>query len=398
MSSPLSTPAPVWGLLRVDNPPPPFVEPFVQRGRTLLIVLVWVTAGIGLVGGGFLAAVAGNPSGAGLAVVYSLVPLPLLLLAYWWLDRVEPEPFRYKAAAFVWGAVIAVLLALALELGLAWLGVNNDWMIAVVAPIVEEAAKGAFLLLTLLRARRIINGMLDGVIVAGLVAIGFASVENLGYYAASYLGLGDDFPISGASAVTLTFVVRGLFSPFAHPLFTAVLGLALGFAATRQHRWQQWVLVILGYLGSVLLHALWNGSLVVTGGAGFVVAYLLLAMLLLLLAVVVVFIRIHEHDVLAKSLRQIGARGWLHPAEIGYLVKFARRRQAREFAKIHGPHALKAMKRYQKLATEVGFLHDAVMRGRALPDGRERTYALLDQMWILRPWLRFPPALPPALQ
>jgi hypothetical protein len=42
----------------------------------------------------------------------------------------------------------------------------------------------------------------------------------------------------------------------------------------------------------------------------------------------------------------------------------------------------------------MAFLHHAVMAGRSKPRGIERTYALLDAMYALRPSLRFPPALP----
>ena len=51
------------------------------------------------------------------------------------------------------------------------------------------------------------------------------------------------------------------------------------------------------------------------------------------------------------------------------------------------------MQRYQRLATEMAFLHHAVMTGRAKPRGVERTYALLDAMYALRPMLRLPPPL-----
>ena len=39
------------------------------------------------------------------------------------------------------------------------------------------------------------------------------------------------------------------------------------------------------------------------------------------------------------------------------------------------------------------FLHHAVVSGRNIPQGVERTYALLDEMYRLRPHLRLPPAL-----
>lgn len=373
------------------------VDPLHQRGRRFLVVLVWVAALLGAAGAVFFASRSGSVTGASLAIGYALIPLPLILLAYWWLDRVEPEPFRYAAAAFVWGAVIAVAIALPLEIGMSALGMSEDWLISVGAPVAEEFAKGLFVVLTLVRLRRIIDGVLDGLIVSGLVAIGFAAMENVGYYAVSYLGLDDTMVYSGTEMATATFVVRGLFSPFAHPLFTSAIGIAMGLAVGRA-AWQRWGLILLGYLVSVGLHALWNGSIVIVGPVGFLLAYAVLALLLVALVVTAILLRVRQTATLARALTDIAARGWIHPAEVAWLVRFGRRRQARQYARRFGSDAHEAVKRYQRLATEAAFLHDAVMLDKAGPQGPDRTYAVLDRMWGLRPFLRFPPALPPGVR
>lgn len=377
---------------------PPDVDPNRQRGRTVLVVLVWIAALAGAAGAVFFASTSGSVEGTSLALVYALVPLPVILWAYWWLDRVEPEPFRYKAAAFVWGAVIAVSIALPLEIAMSRAGMNEEWLTAVGAPVAEELAKGLFLVLTLVRARHIIDGVLDGLIVSGLIAIGFAAMENVGYYAVSYLGLDSDVPYDGTELATATFVVRGLFSPFAHPLFTSAIGIAMGIAAHRSSRTARWMLVIVGYVVSVGLHALWNGSIVIGGGVGFLLAYLVLAALLVALAVTAIVLRMRQFTTLQQALEDMARRGWIHPAEVVWLVRFQRRRECRTFARQFGPDEVEAVRRYQRLATEVAFLHDAVMTGRAKPGGPDRTYALLDRMWHLRPFLRFPPALPPGVR
>lgn len=377
---------------------PPDVDPYRQRGRTLLVILVWIAAVIGVAGALFFAAQSESVEGASIAIVYALIPLPVVLCIYWWLDRVEPEPFRYKAAAFVWGAVIAVAIALPIEIAMSVSGWSEELVTAVGAPLAEEFAKGLFLILTLVRARRIIDGVLDGLIVSGLVAIGFAAMENVGYYAASYLGFDETVPYTGTQMATATFVLRGLFSPFAHPLFTAAIGIAMGLAAHRRSRSVRWLLILGGYVVSVGLHALWNGSIVLAGGVGWLAAYAILAGLLIALAVLAIVVRRREFDNLARSLEHVATRGWIHPAEVPWLVSFRRRRECRQYAKQFGPQSVEAIKRYQRLATEMGFLHDAVMTGRSKPDGKERTYNLLDRMWQLRPFLRFPPALPPGVR
>ena len=98
--------------------------------------------------------------------------------------------------------------------------------------------------------------------------------------------------------------------------------------------------------------------------------------------------------ILEQSLSYVAQRRWIHPAEIPYLSRFTYRKAARRFAREHhGKDAGKVVKRYQQLATEMAFLHHAMMSGRSKPHGVERTYALLDHMYALRPALRFPPAL-----
>ncbi len=369
-------------------------EPFKQRGRGLLIAIFVLLAVIGVVGGVVVSLGAGDVAGAGMSFVFALVPLPLLWVSYWWLDRYEPEPRRYKLAAFVWGGVVAVAIALSVQI---WVGstfdVSDETMASVVAPLTEEPAKCLFLLLTFLRARRIIDGFLDGLIIAGLVGIGFAFVENIGYYAVSYLG-SDDIAIHGPAGVTTTFVVRGVFSPFAHPLFTSAFGIAIGLAVTRKSKIAKVLITLVGLAVSIGLHAMWNASLSLGDGAGFFVMYLVLSVILLMVAVLAIIVRSNQVRILEQSLSYVAQRGWIHPAEIPYLARFGHRKAARRYAQEHhGKDARKVVVRYQQLATEMAFLHHAMMSGRSKPHGVERTYALLDQMYALRPALRFPPAL-----
>ncbi len=373
---------------------PKYREAPRQRGRLLLVIGFILIALVGVGGGIVISLSAGDPEGAGLSILFAFIPLPALWLAYWWLDRYEPEPRRYKFAAFVWGGVVAVAIALSLQVFIqsTW-DLSDETMASFVAPATEEPAKGIFLLLTFLRLRRVVDGFLDGLVYAGLVGIGFAFIENIGYYAASYLG-SPDIKIAGAEGVTTTFIVRGVFSPFAHPLFTSALGIAIGIALYRRSRAAKVIIVTLGMVVSMGLHALWNGSLSFGGGAGFVLVYLALAVVLLAVATLAIVVRVRQVRILEQSLTYVADRGWVHPAEIPYLSRFGHRKAARRYAKDnHGRVASRIVRRYQELATEMAFLHHAVMSGRSKPRGIERTYALLDAMYALRPLLRFPPAM-----
>ncbi|MGO4421439.1 PrsW family intramembrane metalloprotease, partial [Streptomyces sp. MCAF7] len=84
--------------------------------------------------------------GLGLAIL----PVPLLIAAFRWMDRIEPEPWRNLIFAFAWGACAATLVAIIAN-GFAtdWLITNvvdssssqadvDAWGATLVAPVVEE--------------------------------------------------------------------------------------------------------------------------------------------------------------------------------------------------------------------------------------------------------------------
>ncbi|MDO4791603.1 MAG: PrsW family intramembrane metalloprotease [Buchananella hordeovulneris] len=190
-----------------------------------------------------------------LAAVAAL-PLMAVLGVVRWIDRWEPEPMASLVMTFLWGAGLATLIA-ALANTAAFERVYNltgspeqgDLFASVVsAPFVEEGAKAFVLLLLLWYRPHAIGGPVDGVVYAATTAAGFAFVENIAYF------------FRYSYDLTGIFIVRGVFSPFAHLIFTAMTGLALGFAARSANR-RAWILLApVGYLAAVLLHALWNGA------------------------------------------------------------------------------------------------------------------------------------------
>ena len=206
--------------------------------------------------------------GVGLAVL----PVPAYLLLALWLDRYEPEPARMLAATFFWGASVAVFLAVMLNslfgaLVEPHLGAWADAATAVLAaPVVEELAKGGALFLVYRRAHDEFDNVTDGVIYAAMVGLGFAMIENVQYYGRA---LADP-----ATEPWGVFFLRGVASPFAHPLFTAMTGIGLGLGRETVRGHQHRVLAPLAGLGTaVLLHMLWNLSASV--GDAFAWTYLL---------------------------------------------------------------------------------------------------------------------------
>ena len=57
-----------------------------------------------------------NPVGTAIGFVLATVAMMIVLLAYLWLDRWEPEPPRLLVLAFLWGASVAIVVSMVLEL------------------------------------------------------------------------------------------------------------------------------------------------------------------------------------------------------------------------------------------------------------------------------------------
>ena len=186
-------------------------------------------------------ALSSAPGIAVLATGLAAIPVVPLVLCYLWLDRYEPEPRRLLMLGLLWGAFAATFGALVVQgIGGLFAGVSDNVGLAVLAPVTEEASKGLFLVLLLIWRRAELDGILDGIVYAGMVGIGFAFTENILYLGASYNGT-DGMGPGGLVGVTCTFVVRCLFSPFAHPLFTAFTGIGVGIAVGTRKPAVRWL-------------------------------------------------------------------------------------------------------------------------------------------------------------
>lgn len=188
-----------------------------------------------------------------LAVLLTLVPLAIVIPVLVWIDAVEPEPWSGRLHALLWGATISVLVAGTVNTLVA-VNLNETLAIVVSAPLSEELMKGLGVLVMV--RRREIDGVMDGLVYAGWVALGFAMTENVQYFVSA----------SEDGVLAETFVARALITPFAHPLFTAWTGLAVGRAVMRGGN-IKWA-ALTGGTVAMGLHAAWNGSLVASQRVG----------------------------------------------------------------------------------------------------------------------------------
>jgi len=373
-----------------------FASRLVRVLATVGLVLVIALAGMLL-----LVAIAGSTGDTGFVVGLVLASLPVLPLvaAFVWLDRFEPEPPVHLVVLFLWGATVAALAAALLnQLGSAVLsqalsGAGTAQAAVFIAPWVEEAAKGSVILAIAMLRRQEFNGVLDGIVAAGMVGIGFAFSENILYFGRAFLTASDQHgPEAGIVAVGITFVIRGVLSPFAHPLFTAATGIGFGVAVGARARWLRVAAPIGGFLVAVLLHSLWNAS-AVSGLVGFVAGYVLLMIPLLICAVcLALWSRRLEGWLIARQLPAYVADGWLPAYDVPMLASIHIRRLALAWIRsVGGSQAARTLRAYQHVATELAFLRDRVSRGFPVPDAAQREQALLDELHRLRTMLPEPP-------
>ena len=194
------------------------------------------------------------------------------------------------------------------------------------------------------------------------------------------------------------FLVRCLFSPFAHPLFTTFIGIGVGIAVGSRSRGVRIAAPLAGYLLAVVAHAIWNGS-TLYGFTGFVGVYVVL--------------------MAPAFVGMVGARGvgpQLRAADAGRVADRRRaaradpRHRHRVAGRASGPVApaaptrsstagrrrYRAMRDYQQAAVELGFLHHRFLRGVPPPDFAERGQDYVARIAAARPFVAFPGQVVPS--
>jgi len=319
--------------------------------------------------------VSNGPRGLAIGLGAAILPVPVLVGCFLWLDRYEPEPARYLIFCFAWGSAVATLVAIGVNSLAAWgfdrIGLPDALVAVLVAPFIEESMKALGPILLLWRRRREWSGITDGIVYCGLSALGFAMVENVLYLGGHGYAAGADQygPATGIQNLFLIFIVRILFTGFAHPLFTSMTGIGLGLAARSADRRVKWLAPIAGLLVAMTLHGLFNllptlsvatgeTLIMLYGYLGFMVPFFFLA---LGFAIV---LRGWEGRLSERILPGYVRAGWLSPPEVATLGSLGRRHSARQWAKrVAGEAGVRAMRGFQTTATKLALLRDGMQRG-----------------------------------
>lgn len=336
----------------------------VALSFVLLFVVVYLISGIGT-------------DAFALGGILAVAPLAVVFFTVRWIDRWEPEPRLAVVFAFLWGAGVAVLLALIvgaeIENVIAALGGQGPayefFSAAIQAPIVEEVGKVLGILVILWVARRHFDGPIDGLVYSAWIAGGFAFTENILYFGSELVNVD-----GGDTGIFQMFLVRGLMSPFAHVMFTACAGIALGFAV-RSTSTTRAVGIFASGLGlAIALHAFWNGALFFVND--FFGYYAIVQFPLFVLAIVIViYLRKQEEKLTYDRLAEFANAGWFNHDEVAVLATSRGRRQVLGWATQNNKR--RAMKNYIQESTRLAFARQRIITG------RDRISATTDEAVLL---------------
>lgn len=294
----------------------------------------------------------------------AFLPAPFYLFLYLWMDRYDPEPGWALASAYAWGGIVSIFGSLITQLTLEFiteassgLSVSDSVSTVILAPVVEETFKGLGVILLWLVLRTEFDDVLDGIVYAGVIALGFATVENVLYYGQAFLK-------GGASGLMILVILRGLMSPFSHAMFTSMTGIGCGLARESHSPSKQVLFPALGLLGAMTLHAAWNAIATISDSL-FLVLYLVVWVPLFAAFVLVQFLLLlREGRIMRAMLKPEVQRGVLTESQYQTSTSYFRRLQwilkaLPNFAKFN------ARRRFLRACARLAFSHWHVMRAQA---------------------------------
>jgi len=185
-----------------------------------------------------------------------------LIFAYllYWFDRYEKEPFLLLCGVFLWGAFVAAGGAFLINtlLGLSVYVVTGSEIAtdltssALIAPLIEEILKGFAVLLVFIIFYREFDSILDGIVYAGVTALGFAASENA-FYIFAYGFLED-----GWQGFHQLAFIRLILVGWQHPFYTAFFGIGLAVARLNRNTAIRLTAPVIGLIAAMTAHASHN--------------------------------------------------------------------------------------------------------------------------------------------
>ena len=252
------------------------------------------------------------------SLFFAFVPVFIMAMFVYWLDRYEKEPLILLGATFFWGAVVAAGGAFVINtvFGIGIYALTGSGDVAdqatasLVAPFVEEGLKGLAVLIVFLFFRNEFDSILDGIIYAAIAALGFAASENVLYiYQHGYLD-------GGWNGLWQLVFIRDVVVAWQHPFFTAFTGIGLAIARLTRNMLVKLIAIPAGYAFAVFAHAFHNSFASLIGGlGGFALGSLFDWFGWFVMAVFIIFMISRERSLLQNQLREEVASGSISMAQ-----------------------------------------------------------------------------------
>ena len=199
-------------------------------------------------------------------MTYALIQAAVFLVLIRLTDLYQREPITVVGLMVLWGATVSCFLAVPGNEFVNGLLPENIRLVfgpAITAPLVEETAKGAALViafaLSQVAARRFgahaFEGLSDGLVYGAAVGMGFAFTEDVFYF----YGLATEAGVREGWELFQSRVDFFGLNMLGHSIYTGIFGAGLGAATVLVRRHRRILAAVGGFGGAVLAHALHNG-------------------------------------------------------------------------------------------------------------------------------------------
>ena len=256
------------------------------------------------------------------SLFFGFVPMFLFAAFVYWLDRYEKEPKLLLGAAFFWGVIIAAggafIVNTVFGIGIFYAtgseGITDFATTSIIAPIVEEFLKGLAVAIVFFLFRKEFDSVLDGIIYAGMAALGFAATENTFYI------FSKGYEQGGWGALWVLVFIRVILVGWQHPFYTSFTG--IGFAVSRLNRnpLVKFAAPFIGYAAAVSMHAFHNTFGGLVGGligdlGGLAVGTALDWLMWLIMLGFVIWMVVKEQNLVKKQLAEEVGSGLISKAQ-----------------------------------------------------------------------------------
>jgi RsiW-degrading membrane proteinase PrsW (M82 family) len=252
------------------------------------------------------------------AFFLSFIPALIYVMMVYWLDRYEKEPKILVGGVFLWGAIIAAGAAYVLNtvMGIGIYALTADEVLtdiatgSLVAPLTEEVLKGFAVLIVFLVFYKEFDSVLDGIIYAGVTALGFAATENVLYlYERGFLE-------DGWEGLWFLFFLRVIFGAWNHASYTAFTGIGLAITRLSKSCLVKTLAPVGGLLIAMFVHFLHNTlSVFVEGVGGLVFVFIVDWLGWLFIIIIILWATSREKKWIKIHLQEEVANGLLTPGQ-----------------------------------------------------------------------------------